>query len=641
MKRTLVVLAVIAGCHKDSPATSSSGWVASTFEQDALWAKAPAGAVAGVVASSRAVGMIEHGWRDLHGFMKSFPAFAPMEAEMEAGLAEIGLTGDFSLADLGLTADKGFAAFIVGEGKADVVLLVPVADRDKFVKISKGTRGTFDTIGKLSCKAVDGGLYGCATDRALLDTLGKGDLRGKLDAAKARGDIEGVVTKPVALAAVVQLDRGALVARGVFGSMPKEIASKLGSPVKPQVDLDHSAGFATLNLAPLVAELPPVPIIEGVTAADLAHSIGGPLNVSVAVGDMMLDAHVPLNDTAPAQKVIEHCAEVPPLQMLGATYADGVCHVPVPQYNLTIDLWIEGKELHFGKKGATPAKASAPASPIGIELAKGQWQMAFWGHGTVLGQGQPFPAVPGALPDMAAMVVRGMMMLNEIGLGVTVENDSIRFVFTLRTAWSNPDDVVAKLTAIPAEDILAGKGAERGKAIADAAPKSPFAADYQGGASGLMIPTAFVGVMAAVAIPAFLQYQKKSRVSEPDLQLNRLGKALKAYYAANGGFPVGDAKALPDFPTCCGLSSTGQGIDGKCPSDPAAWAKDKIWSALDFAITEPTTYRYTYHSDGKTVTAQAIGDADCDGQFATHELHVEVQNGNPELTLTKPPAGVY
>ena len=641
MNRALVVLVLVAGCHKESSAPAAPP---STAAQDALWAKAPAGAVVGIVASPRAVAMIEHGWHDLHAFMKSFPAFAPAEAQIAAGLGRLGLSPDAALADVGMSHDKGFAMFVVGtHDHTDVVLLLPVADRTKLVAVAKGSQGRdFDTIEKLSCKPVDGGLYGCATDRALLATLGEGNLRGKLDVVKARGDVEAVIARESSLAAVVQLDRGALVARGVFHGVPKQVLAKLGTPVKPRVDLEHVAGFATIDVASLVADLPPTPVIEGVTAADLAHAIGGPLSVTVAAGAPMLDARLPLKDVAPVQKVVEHCADLPVLQMFGATVDHGVCHVPVPQYNMTVDLWIEGKELRLGKQGAPAPKVAVTPSAIGRELAAGPWQLAFWGHGSVIGQGQAVPAMTGSeVPDLAAMVVRGMIMLNEIGLGVTVEGDSLRFVFAARTAWSNPDDVVAKLAAVPVDDIIAGKGAEHGKQIADSSPRSPFAADYQAGTSGLMIPTAVVGIVAAVAIPAFLDYQKRSRPDPAALELDRLSNVLKAYYAEHGSFPIGDAKALPDFPTCCGLSSTGQGIDNKCPIDPNGWQKDRIWSALAFSIDEPTLYRFDYHSDGKTVTAHAIADLDCDGQFASHELHLEIRNGAPEATITRPTPGVY
>ena len=64
----------------------------------------------------------------------------------------------------------------------------------------------------------------------------------------------------------------------------------------------------------------------------------------------------------------------------------------------------------------------------------------------------------------------------------------MKYVFGLRTAWSNPDDVIAKITAIKPEDMLAGKASDAGKAIAASAPDSPFARDYKSGYQGLMMP---------------------------------------------------------------------------------------------------------------------------------------------------------
>jgi type II secretory pathway pseudopilin PulG len=646
MKRSLVVLALVGGCHKERAPSqapvASPGAPASTAEQDALWAKAPEGAMGGMVASSRAIAMSENAWTDIHAFLKTFPAFAPAEKEMADALAEHKLATDFKLSDLGLAPGKGFALFVV-DGGSDAVVLLPVADRDKFVSMMKGKKGDdVDHIDDVSCKPVDGGYYGCSRDPARLGKLGGGKLRGKLDAAKARGDIEGVVTGPVELAAVAQLDRGAMVVRGVVAGVPPDVLGKLGKPVKPRVDLDHASGFAVLNIEPLLADVPAVPILAGVTAAELAHSVSGPLTVTIGAGDLTVDSRVPLRDTEPAKKLIEHCTDLPPVAALGAKVENGACHVPVPQYNMAIDIWVDGKELRIGTKGASPSSAVAPASAVGVELANGEWQAAFWGHGTLLVPSQLIPPnLPDTMPDEAAMMIRAIVMLNEIGVGVTVEGSAVRFVFTARTAWSNPDDVVAKLVAVAPGDVLAGKGGDRGKAIADAAPKSPFAADYQAGAGGLMIPTAVVGILAAVAIPAFLEYTKKSKTGEAGGRLNYIGKTLKRYYAENGKFPAGDAKALPDFPTCCGLSSTGAGVDNKCPNDSTAWSKDKIWNALGVSFDDPTTYRYSYHSDGKTVKVTATGDADCDGNFATYELLVDIDNGNPKTTLVPPPRGVY
>src|SRR5260221_11345823 len=144
MKRWIVVVAVVVcGCKKDgapSASLASPGAPKSTAELDALWAKAPEGAVGGLVVSPRAITMLEHGWHDLHGFLKTFPAFAPAEAEMAAGLASAGLSPDFAIADLGLAPGKGLAVFVVNNDDDGVVLL-PVADRDKFLAKTQATKG--------------------------------------------------------------------------------------------------------------------------------------------------------------------------------------------------------------------------------------------------------------------------------------------------------------------------------------------------------------------------------------------------------------------------------------------------------------------------------------------------------------------
>ena len=129
---------------------------------------------------------------------------------------------------------------------------------------------------------------------------------------------------------------------------------------------------------------------------------------------------------------------------------------------------------------------------------------------------------------------------------------------------------------------------------------------------------------------------KVNKVSEEALHLNRLSKSLKRAFAENGEFPKGKAKTLPDVPTCCG------GPNAKCAAT-TAWAADPIWKALDFSIDEPTLARYSYESvNGKTFTALALADADCDGQFATFTLTGTVdQSGNVTATLVEPPKGQY
>jgi Tfp pilus assembly protein PilE len=301
--------------------------------------------------------------------------------------------------------------------------------------------------------------------------------------------------------------------------------------------------------------------------------------------------------------------------------------------NFTLDVWVDGKTLRIGQKGAA-APASVEPTELGKELAKTDWQFAFYGRGSMLANypGTQVPEMPPEVTGMVHAAMRAMVMLDELGLAIKIDGDAARFVFGVRTAWSNSDAVVAKLLALDPDQLVAGKGGDLAKPIITGAPDSMLAKDVKAGYMGLMIPTAGIGVLAAVAIPAFLDYQKRGRTTGAQLELNKLGKSLKVYYIENSAFPVGDAPLTPDKP-CCGQPTN------KCAVDPAMFTG--VWQKLDFSIDEPTAYRYGYHSDGKTVEISAVGDLDCDGHEATYKLEVAAPNGNPTAAIATPPAGVY
>jgi type IV pilus assembly protein PilA len=66
----------------------------------------------------------------------------------------------------------------------------------------------------------------------------------------------------------------------------------------------------------------------------------------------------------------------------------------------------------------------------------------------------------------------------------------------------------------------------------------------------LMIVVAIVGILAAIAIPAYLDYTIKTKVSEVTNAFDALSTSLAEYHAANGGFPpvtipVANLAALP------------------------------------------------------------------------------------------------
>ncbi|MEZ4359923.1 MAG: prepilin-type N-terminal cleavage/methylation domain-containing protein [Kofleriaceae bacterium] len=147
----------------------------------------------------------------------------------------------------------------------------------------------------------------------------------------------------------------------------------------------------------------------------------------------------------------------------------------------------------------------------------------------------------------------------------------------------------------------------------------------------LMIVVAIIGILAAVAIPAFMDYMKKGKSSEAELQLAKIKTNAKAEFNTNSSYPVVVAPLTPAA-TCCG------GVQNKCAVNPADWAVAS-WQALDFQLDEPFYFQYSYTGAAAAYTATAVGDLDCDTNTITYTLAGTSAGGNPSATLTKPVAG--
>jgi type IV pilus assembly protein PilA len=131
----------------------------------------------------------------------------------------------------------------------------------------------------------------------------------------------------------------------------------------------------------------------------------------------------------------------------------------------------------------------------------------------------------------------------------------------------------------------------------------------------LMIVVAILGILAAVAVPAFLGYMRRAKTSEATLNLNNMFKLAAAYYDSPrvsrglGGSAV----------TGCKVDST-----GRFPVDPGP-DKQKFtgeteynFQALGFSIAD-----YVYFGYGVTST---LG-AGCDG-VANSDAYVLYANGD-------------
>ncbi len=158
----------------------------------------------------------------------------------------------------------------------------------------------------------------------------------------------------------------------------------------------------------------------------------------------------------------------------------------------------------------------------------------------------------------------------------------------------------------------------------------------------LMIVVAIIGILAAVAIPAFMKYIRRSKTSEATMNLRKLFDSSVSYFEAehaarNGDlvdkqFPVSTIGQTPARDFC----QTGD----KFTSLEGDWT-EATWMALNFGLSDPHYYKYQYVAGGSqqtsSFTARSNGDLDCDGSQSTFE---RVATVDPSMNVVGG-AGVY
>jgi hypothetical protein len=76
----------------------------------------------------------------------------------------------------------------------------------------------------------------------------------------------------------------------------------------------------------------------------------------------------------------------------------------------------------------------------------------------------------------------------------------------------------------------------------------------------------------------------------------------------------------------------------KC-DEPTAW-QQPLWQELDFSLDAPHLFRYSYESDGRSFTAKAVADLDCDGIEITYVMKGTLDaQGNLSTTIVEPEPG--
>ena len=146
----------------------------------------------------------------------------------------------------------------------------------------------------------------------------------------------------------------------------------------------------------------------------------------------------------------------------------------------------------------------------------------------------------------------------------------------------------------------------------------------------LMIVVAIMGILAAVAIPAFIRYIQRAKTSEATSNVQKIYSGAVAYYDAEHvkqGFGAdtilsrrfpGDTITASDW---C-PNPTGKPPAGKKTSEPqACWtnsiaSQGMVWKALDFSVADHNYYQYRYittaYDSAPAFRGVARGDLDGD-----------------------------
>ncbi len=165
----------------------------------------------------------------------------------------------------------------------------------------------------------------------------------------------------------------------------------------------------------------------------------------------------------------------------------------------------------------------------------------------------------------------------------------------------------------------------------------------------LMIVVAIIGVLAAIAIPAFINYVKRAKTSETSANLQSMFTGAAAYYSANhwtaGVAAPGSVSAAVTACTVAAGVTTNTLSNQKTTLD---WtAQPDGFTAIGFQVADAIYYKYSIvgSTDACDNTAlsttvytfRANGDLDGDGTESTFEVAV---GSNSDNTLYRAP-GIF
>ncbi len=143
----------------------------------------------------------------------------------------------------------------------------------------------------------------------------------------------------------------------------------------------------------------------------------------------------------------------------------------------------------------------------------------------------------------------------------------------------------------------------------------------------LMIVVAIIGILAALAIPAFITYIRRSKTSEATSNLKLMFTGAHAYYGKDRAEQGISGSSLEN----CTIGNA-----AASPATPSnvkqAFVENDEFDAINFELNDPVYYSYSVDSMGagctqapsntEVYTLRATGDLDGDGVLSTFEYAV-------------------
>lgn len=148
----------------------------------------------------------------------------------------------------------------------------------------------------------------------------------------------------------------------------------------------------------------------------------------------------------------------------------------------------------------------------------------------------------------------------------------------------------------------------------------------------LMIVVAILGILAAVAIPAFLNYMKRSKTSEASINIKTIMDGAITYFDAEHGTKSHYLPAtVPLTP-----SDVSKGEKNDIATHLTDFTGEETWKALGFAPDRDFYYSYSFVqdcaddeacTDDNTAEVIAKGDLDADGEVSVFSRTATVTEG--------------